>query len=271
MPNHPTYPITQQIRLTMKFLIVLFSLFIPTLACADIIMRFDAPFTTQAQQVKVHLSDAPDFTKLIKQLNKKLPMTDAVILRFVDSADEGPFYDSEISEIHIPYQFWTYAYAMWDADFKRAKEPSSQKVLTRLSDDVLAHTILHEAAHAYIDKLSLPITGREENAADEFAALMLMELLPDDGPDMAISAADFFQIEGLEVTEIYDEDVFSAHALDDQRFYNLVCLIAGVSGNEDAYQILDGLEIEPDQIAQCTEDAHKRQKAWGSIIANAVS
>jgi hypothetical protein len=47
---------------------------------------------------------------------------------------------------------------------------------------------LHEVAHALIDGWDLPITRREEDAADQFSTLLLINGLPD-GDKTALDGA----------------------------------------------------------------------------------
>ncbi|WP_327315077.1 DUF4344 domain-containing metallopeptidase [Streptomyces sp. NBC_01235] len=54
--------------------------------------------------------------------------------------------------------------------FQRAGRPRADDEVAA----VLLETLFHETAHALIDALDLPVTGREEDFADQFAALMLL-------------------------------------------------------------------------------------------------
>jgi hypothetical protein len=88
-------------------------------------------------------------------------------------------------------------------------------------------TFLHELGHGLIAMYRLPAVGREEDAADQLAALILiLSKSGDDGVGVAALGAQFFRVLALsgEKTPFFDE-----HSLDAQRYYNVMCLVYGSS------------------------------------------
>lgn len=69
----------------------------------------------------------------------------------------------------------------------------------------------------------LPAVGREEDAADQLAALILIKS-GDDGVGVAALGAQLFRVLALsgEKTPFFDE-----HSLYAQRYYNVMCLVYG--------------------------------------------
>ena len=85
---------------------------------------------------------------------------------------------------------------------------------------------LHEAAHAFFDMLKIPILGREEDAADQLAAYVLLQF----GDEIALST--IRGVAHLYATEVQSttpglKAFASEHSLPIQRFFNLACIAFG--------------------------------------------
>ncbi|MEO1197780.1 MAG: DUF4344 domain-containing metallopeptidase [Pseudomonadota bacterium] len=172
----------------------------------------------------------------------------------------GPHYDPERRTIQLPYDFWVY---VWD-EINHAEPDLSVEEIDILATDVVIHTLYHEIAHALIDVLDLPITGQEETVADEFATLMIIADF-DDGLDIVRTAAEFFELEGSYVRRVTDADLFREHALDDQRFFHVICLLHGHDA-QSVDDILAGLDVTSSRLALCSEDYRRRVAAWDVLL-----
>jgi hypothetical protein len=127
-------------------------------------------------------------------------------------------------------------------------------------DDALLFTTLHEVGHALVSVLDLPVTGREEDAVDQLAALILVDG-SDDGDEAAING-----VRGLPDDEQLDDLAFAdEHALNGQRFYNVLCLVYGQ--NPDAYPewARDGT-LPPERAERCPEEYDQTHAAWQKLL-----
>ncbi len=81
---------------------------------------------------------------------------------------------------------------------------------------LIRYVLAHELAHGIIQQLDVPITGTEEWAADELAAVML--LATGHGNDV---------LEGAEFWLSWNrpEDPFDPHLGDQRRFFDMACLV----------------------------------------------
>jgi hypothetical protein len=123
---------------------------------------------------------------------------------------------------------------------------------------------LHEVAHALIDRWDLSITGREEDAADQFSTLMLINGLPG-GEEIAMDSARSFkwlavQEKGLE------KDYSDPHSFDEQRFYNIICLVYGHRPERYEYLIRNG-SLPTERAFECEEDYRRLNKSWQTLLA----
>jgi len=95
-------------------------------------------------------------------------------------------------------------------------------------DGVVGQSIfwtLHEVGHAAFDIYHVPLFGREEDAADQFAGYLMLHFGRDQArrwvEGAAYSAEEFMQNFGPM------DNYASVHGLPQQRFYNLLCLAYG--------------------------------------------
>ncbi len=85
---------------------------------------------------------------------------------------------------------------------------------------------LHEVGHAVFDYLSLPILGREEDAADQFAAYLLLQFADSDARRLIGGVAYSYNIDALKPST--KKNPFAdEHSLPAQRLYNVLCVAYG--------------------------------------------
>ncbi|MER2267947.1 DUF4344 domain-containing metallopeptidase [Methylobacterium oxalidis] len=90
----------------------------------------------------------------------------------------------------------------------------------------VAQVFLHETSHALFHLLDVPILGREEDAADQLAALILLRLKPAQARQIINGSAFLFASYGAE-EKPEKADLADDHGLFQQRLYNLLCLAYG--------------------------------------------
>lgn len=126
--------------------------------------------------------------------------------------------------------------------------------------------LLHELAHAAIADLEIPVLGREEDAADEFAILRMLwvgsaftsRVLGDATKGWFFSARRDRK-EG-EPLAFYDE-----HSLDQQRAYQIVCLMVGHDPNE-MVELANEMKLPNDRRESCKRDFAKASSSWAAVL-----
>jgi Putative metallopeptidase len=92
----------------------------------------------------------------------------------------------------------------------------------------LLDTILHEFAHAMFDMLRVPVLGREEEAADQVAAYIMLRLGKAEARRLIAGAAYAYKTEAEAAkTSTGIKQFAGVHGTPAQRFYNLLCLAYG--------------------------------------------
>lgn len=122
---------------------------------------------------------------------------------------------------------------------------------------------LHEMGHGLIDQFQLPSTGREEDAVDQLATLLLIAG-GKDAVKVALDGAEAWL--AIKVTRgDTSEDYWDEHSLDEQRFYNIVCLIFGSNPDEYTYMVLDG-DLPRPRAMRCKDEYKKNYAAWDRLL-----
>jgi Putative metallopeptidase len=92
----------------------------------------------------------------------------------------------------------------------------------------LLDTILHEVAHAMFDMLRVPVLGREEEAADQVATYIMLQVGKAQARRVIAGAAYAYKTEAeAEKTPPGIKQFADAHGTPAQRLYNLLCLAYG--------------------------------------------
>ncbi len=121
---------------------------------------------------------------------------------------------------------------------------------------------LHELGHALIDIYDIPITGKEEDSADQFATHMALRQEAT-GLDALWSQAYLYgSSESRSVA-------WGVHSSDKQRYYNILCTIYG--SDTEAYGFLVDDDILPERRAvKCTAEYGNTISSWSRLLADYV-
>lgn len=184
----------------------------------------------------------------------------SVPLSLVFGREDGPLYDPQTQEIVVPYAFLQEV----KERFVDAGYPETGVSVSEATMDVLMHTLFHELAHALIFTCELPVVGKEEDAADGLASVLLIEFY-EHGAEMALSAADLFDLESEDIETFADEDFQDDHSLDIQRFYTTLCHVYG-SDPETYADLKTDAGFSEDRAQGCIEEYERLAKSWFALL-----
>ena len=234
-------------------------------AADNVIVRYQQPTDVKLQPIAKKLQSDSSIQDTITLMNEEFTFPQPLTLVF--GGDDGPLYDPASNDILIPYTFLedveqrfnAVNYASADND-KANPANVNQAVM-----DVLIHTLFHELAHALIATYELPIVGKEEDAADNLAAVLSIEYF-ENGADIAISAADLFYLEGDEITEFEEADFWDEHSLDLQRYYATLCHVYGSDDSQYAY-LLEDTGFSDERGDFCIDEYERMANNWLTLLA----
>lgn len=147
-------------------------------------------------------------------------------------------------------------------DFAEVRREMKDAGEENLSDTVLGDaeaTLLHELAHAIIDVRDLPITGREEDVADQFVVWQAVVGLDD--PDIVLSQAFEYGLSN----DLYEQVEDDEHTSDGQREANLLCWLYG--SDPDAWEhLVDDDPLTEDRADLCEDEWQLLVHGWTTIL-----
>jgi hypothetical protein len=122
----------------------------------------------------------------------------------------------------------TVCYEYIDEQLRNAPKETTSAGVTR-AYAIIGPTVevfLHEVGHAVFDYLKVPLFGREEDAADQFAAYLLLQFAKDDARRLIAGVAYAYHTEAS-VPSTKKNPFADEHGLPAQRFYNVLCTAYG--------------------------------------------
>jgi len=127
--------------------------------------------------------------------------------------------------------------------------------------------ILHEMAHGLIADLGLPVLGREEDAADAFATVAILEMKSEFTHRVLVNAAKSWMILDRRSREAGEPTVYyDAHGLDLQRAYNIICLMVG-SDPDQFDDLANEVNMPEDRRGTCQGDYSNASWSWTKALA----
>jgi hypothetical protein len=128
--------------------------------------------------------------------------------------------------------------------------------------------LYHEIGHLFVGEFELPVLGKEEDAADNLATLLLLGEDTEAATDALIDSANGWYLSEYsdEASEYQNADFYDNHSLDIQRSFAIVCLMVG-SDAEKFAEIADEFELDKERQAGCEDDFTQAVRSWTSLLA----
>jgi hypothetical protein len=127
--------------------------------------------------------------------------------------------------------------------------------------------LYHEIGHLLIGELELPVLGREEDAADHMATILLLFAETAEAePALTDSAVGWFLSDELDTSETYEDfHFYDTHSLDLQRAYNVVCLMVGAD-REKYGPTADEVGMDAERQEECESELSQILTSWIKVL-----
>jgi hypothetical protein len=151
---------------------------------------------------------------------------------------------------------------------QRLKGLSEQQLIDR-AEFVAANTLvllLHELGHVHIAEMHLLVLGREEDAADTFAALTMLKIGTSFSQHELAQAAKGWFLNDLRDQQTRQKPLYyDEHNLNQQRAYQILCLMVG-SDPDKFKSLADEVKVPASRQRTCKRDFAKTSAAWGAVL-----
>lgn len=131
------------------------------------------------------------------------------------------------------------------------------------------YTMYHEIGHLLVNELDLPVLGKEEDAADALAVILMLNDTADldESANALVDSADGWYYNAVKANRATVEDLmyYDSHSLDIQRAYAMVCMMVGAQP-EAFKETADGFNMDADGQAQCSYTYSDAERAWNKLL-----
>jgi len=223
----------------------------------DFKLRYKERKNFRGRNVNKVGSNQQALEQAVAELNNKVSIPFDIYIALEDCDGPDAYYEEEMHQVTICYQLIDEYYSIFSSTIK------DQTKLDETVRGATVSTFYHELGHALVDAWKIPITGKEEDAVDQLSTLVLIRKT-EEGERMALDGARSFKVYAdLEKTEkkIYWDE----HSLDEQRFYDTICLIYGHNPEKYEYLVRDGT-LPQERAEICPEEYARTQRSWEKLL-----
>lgn len=209
------------------------------------------------------LTDSGLLEALAADVNESFVLPEDVRLIGAQCDEANAFWSSDDRTVTICYE---------DADLSQTTfEEAGDEDPAAATLGAERATFYHELGHATLDLYDLPFTGREEDVADQLAAVLLLE--PDDTGTIdpadvqaAVDYARMFEANSQQDGGAADDFPFwDVHEYDLARMYNFQCWIYGADPQGNAFIVEEGL-VPEDRADSCEGEYDRMSRAWWDML-----
>lgn len=242
----------------MKRLLLGLALFASCLGTA----RADGQITVHWQPSKTELGEKiraipqlhTAWDAIAQVLNSSFVLPRNLPIVFADIGQANAFYSPKDHAIIIGYEMF-------------GELGQTYKKMSSSTDELGSHMLggiffifFHEFGHALIGECGIPATGREEDAVDEFSALLLAE--SEFGQNAMVSAAAYFNATANDPSP---QAYFDEHSLNQQRVSTIMTILYA-SNPQNFGGLCQQLGIPERTLARAQNDFPKKRKAWETLL-----
>ncbi len=222
-------------------------------------VRYVPPENPMHQEIYVDLKQRGALEKLQKFLSPvRLPETLRISLAECDGEADAFYEDAEIT---ICYEFIDELIK----NMPQEKRPSGVAPIDTVIGPVF-EVSLHEFGHALFDMLELPVFGREEDAADQVAAYILLQFGESEARRLIAGTAYAYHMDETKTDPCRSmEDYANEHGTPAQRFYNVLCIAYGADTKMFADIVSEGY-LPKARAEFCEEEYEQVQDAFDELV-----
>jgi hypothetical protein len=239
-------------------LAMLFGSAMATTASAQVEVRPPATSSDRFAQLSGVLEEDGVLQEFADFVNESVELETPVGIRFAECGQVNAFYDPAAKLISMCYELVEHYVVLMSNEY-----PGDADRAVEAAEGAFSLVLFHELGHALVDVMELPITGREEDAVDQLAAWAMIE--SEAGDDAVLnSALTYYRGAERSGGQVSAAEFADEHALNLQRFYNLVCWVYG--SNPQKHAGLVGNVLPEARAARCPSEYQQLDRSWSTLL-----
>lgn len=225
----------------------------------DFIVKHGTVKNARYNEIDRQIKTDKTLEKPADKLNNALMLPKDITLSSEDCGEINAFFDYEDNKVIVCYELMEHYYELF-----KSVGNNDQKSYDKMNDAV-RFAFLHEIGHALTYNYKLPITGNEEDAADRCSSFINIEQLGDEGVRAVLAAADAFNIESKQGS-VTSRSMADEHLLQEQRFYNSLCMLYGSNSSKYAY-LVENNYLPKERAVRCPTEYERTVESWQQLLS----
>ncbi|MFE6839751.1 DUF4344 domain-containing metallopeptidase [Streptomyces sp. NPDC057705] len=238
-----------------------------------LIPRYDTGRTAQDRRTQRFLQDNEVLERVAGFVNDRIALSYDVPVIAKSCGGANASWDPQARNITYCYELVEETRPIFEEQAAREGSGSPAERAEAVDDDIIGFSngvLLHELGHGLVDMYDLPITGKEEDAVDQLATL----LLATGGErhiDYAVSTLNTWGAladaqEAGDLSGLFSDE----HSLSAQRFYNEICWLYG--SDPEAFRSVVISVGNPDGVLPelraegCRHEYEQIKKSWNRLL-----
>ncbi|MEU7727532.1 DUF4344 domain-containing metallopeptidase [Streptomyces sp. NPDC040724] len=238
-----------------------------------LIPRYETGRTAQDRRIQRFLQDNEVLERVAAFVGDRIALSYDVPVIAKSCGGANASWDPRTRDITYCYELVGETRPVFQEQAAREGSGSPAERARAVDEDIIGFSngvLLHELGHGLVDMYDLPITGKEEDAVDQLATL----LLATGGErhiDYAVSTLNTWGAladaqEAGDLSGLFSDE----HSLSAQRFYNEICWLYG--SDPDAFRSVVVAVGNPDGVLPqlraegCRHEYEQIEKSWGRLL-----
>lgn len=228
----------------------------------DFVLRYEP--TSEYDHIRVWMQELELLESEVDYYSDVYPLPRGIDVVVRECGESNAYWIPSEYKIGICYEYVAEFVKLYDEYAEQADQTMDNFVA-----DVTIDTFNHEAGHALVTLYKLPVTGLEEDAVDQFAALNMLSFEDEYGDgwvgqEMLRSVVQYWKYEDERGGEWGRTAYSDEHALSIQRHHNMACLLYGA--DPEYNQDLIGDVLPQNRAERCGHEYQKIKDSWTRLI-----
>jgi hypothetical protein len=207
-------------------------------------------------QMRSDFKEAKLLEEITRELSETVRIPRDLQIRLETCDTINAWYDRREPAIVFCYDLLEHATGLF------ARRTSDREEIGKAVIGVFIFVLGHELGHALTHELQLTVTGREEDAVDQLAGLMLLSgSTADEGEGAVIAAGSYFAMASEGAPLAFADE----HSLGPQRFYDAACLVYGSNPAKNGALVTRGL-LPKERADRCPAEWAVINRSWRSML-----